>query len=91
MGGAVDTNFSGKEVQQELVVSGDFVNNILEVKQVIAQCMIVKLVLGKNLFYVISVYAPLIGSAKGKDSFGSAVYDLMVDLKRMRLWSLVET
>ena len=66
VGGTVDINFSGKKSPQRVhgvgVLVSEFVNNVVEVEQINAQLMMVKLVIKKNLVNVISAYARQIHS-----------------------------
>ena len=69
-GDAVNINWSGKGVHRiSVLVSEEFVNNVVEMKLVSAWLIIVTLVIEKSLVNVISAYVPQIGrSAEENES-----------------------
>ena len=65
------------------LVSGEFMDKVVEVKRMSECLMMVKLVIGKCLMNVISGYAPQVGQSQvDKDMFWNAVYDLVERLKK---------
>ena len=69
-GGAVDINWSGKGAYRiSVLVSEEFVNNVVEMELVSAWLVIVTLVIGKSLVNVISNVPQIGRSAEENDNF----------------------